>query len=478
MFAGLAYQRIGGLNQVSLKPIPKALWISVLCLLAILPMRIVQITNPDWRVLDFCITGLAVAGNLSTLLICGGVPLAKLMVFPLCFLAVGLPWPQDIEHWVTLESLRSVAVMTEYLMSFLSVDVLVDGMEIATPFGTVQLNEACSGIRSYHLALVGGLFLGGYLRLNYAMRVLLIAGSLACGYLINIARVSILIAVQYQTQSNDSVAKWHDLVGMVVQGAFLAGMLVLTVGIYYFNKKFFSDRAGGSDPVGIDTNESLSLLNQNAIKARIPLIAIAVLSITLPMLAEGWFQWRNFENATDNSFCWTLGETQAIPEAKELAMPLDIREKLYYDEGTNLVWKDEQGDYWQLFWLKFNGSTYSAFSHNIHEPKNCLPSQNFKPVATYEPLELDLGECGKVQWEHHAYQRDGVLLHLFFNKSANGTKQEPVGTGWNAEGRIQNAFIGYRISSAQILHIMVIGEYTQEQANAKASSYLLKILQK
>lgn len=476
MFAGLVYQRLDAPDTASGKPVPIATVLSLLCLLAILPLRIVQITNPDWRVLDFGIMGLAVAACLATLTLCGGLPLAKRMLFPLCFLAVGLPWPQQIENWVTLESLRSVAVVTEFFMSFLSVEVLVDGMEIATPYGTVHLNEACSGIRSYHLALVGGLFLGGYLKLGYAMRVVLVAGSFACGYIVNVARVSILVAIQYQTQSNESVEQWHDQVGLVVQGAFLVGMLAMTAAAFYFNKQFFVDDTTANAPTGNQTGELLNGINASAYQFRLPILSIAVLGVLIPFMAEGWFQWRGSSDPAEQSFCWTLGNASAIAGAKEVKMPLDIREKLYYDEGKNLVWQDEQGSYWQLFWLQFNGSTYSAFSHNIHEPRNCLPSQNFIAEAIHEPLQVELEGCGVVEWEHHVYRRDGVRLHLFFNKSANGSIQEPVGTGWNATGRIQNAILGYRIQSAQILHIMVVGDYTQEQASTRAKGYLQKIL--
>ncbi len=90
----------------------------VLILLTWVPLRIVQVGNPDWRVLDT----LFMLGTAIVLLLMierfFGRRWVKILAFPVLFMLVGLPWPVKIENAVTLHSLLSVGQTAQTLLGW------------------------------------------------------------------------------------------------------------------------------------------------------------------------------------------------------------------------------------------------------------------------------------------------------------------------------------------------------------------------
>ena len=112
------------------------------------------------------------------------------------------------------------------MLGWFGYQVQATGYEIQTAYGVSHLAEACSGIRSFHLALVGGLFLGAFMRLSFKRKVLLLVLCFATAYLVNVARVVALVSIMLHQHSQGAMELWHDRIGWGSQLGFIALMFV------------------------------------------------------------------------------------------------------------------------------------------------------------------------------------------------------------------------------------------------------------
>ncbi len=469
MVAILAYQRIEKLPH----PDPsRRKWLGrciVLILIFWIPLRVVQVANPDWRVLDTLFMG---SGMLAVLLLLArmfGTGWAKAMFFPLLLLATALPWPIQLERIVTLQSLQSVGEAAKVILGLFGMQVEVVGFEIRTPYGVSHLSDACSGIRSFHLAVVGGLFLGGFLPMSFVRRGWLLLACLATGFVINVVRVCLLVTILFQSQSVLVMNEWHDQLGWITQAVFLVLMLVEAV-LFFAIKRPHDLLTLGAQPTYTANLADVALAARKHVSL---LLTIIMFCIWVPLMAEGWYLLHERERGiSDKATGWSLVEELPHESVREMPMPQIVQEQLPYEDGRYLVWYDASGAVWQLYWMRFDGSTYSAFAHNIHQPETCLPSQNYTFVEAYKPVgrEID-GE--EYVWRHQYYEREGAPLHLFFNKTANGLSHvDGSSQDWSALGRLKQAWEGIRIRNAQVLHISAFSSASTEEVRHMAGQYL------
>ncbi|MBC2593988.1 exosortase/archaeosortase family protein [Ruficoccus amylovorans] len=444
----------------------------LLLLLLWVPLRTIQVGNPDWRVLDTLFLLSAIAVTLLLIDRLFGRGWARTLAFPLLFLLVALPWPVKVENAVTLHSLLSVGQTAQTLLGWFGYQVQASGYEIQTEFGISHLAEACSGIRSFHLALVGGLFLGAFLRLTLLRRVLLLILCAATAYLINVARVIALVSIMLHSHSQDTMTLWHDRIGWGSQLLFIGLMFAEAIFLSMF--KWDRPRREVAGESGVIRQAMREAPRGHCFL----LTAIILLAVGSHLAAEHWYRWHE-QRASGMAYAtgWKLVDQLPDPNIRERDIPLLVREQLAYEDARLYTWLDPNGALWQLMWLRFDGSTYSAFAHNIHQPETCLPSQNFSLVENCPPLVMEIdGE--RFSWQHQVYQRDNIVLQLFFNKTATGPLLvDGSERDWSALGRLRQAWQGYRISNAQVMHLSVFAPYSPEVAQTLAEGYLSRFIE-
>ena len=474
MAAILVFQRVEKLPQ----PMPsRRKWLGrliVLILICWIPLRVVQVANPDWRVLDTLFVGSGLVAAIFLLTRLFGSSWAKVMFFPLLFLVTALPWPIQLERLVTLQSLQSVGEAARVILGLFDMHVEVVGFEIRTPYGVSHLSDACSGIRSFHLAVVGGLFLGGFLPMSFARRFYLLLACVATGFLINVVRVCLLVTILFNSQSVQVMNDWHDQLGWITQAVFLVLMLAEAVAFYAI-KRVRTATTLTAEPSYRVNMPDISLAARKHVSL---LLTIIMFCIWVPLVAEGWYLLHERERGvSDKVMGWSLVDELPHESVREMPMPQIVQEQLPYEEGRYLVWQDPSGAVWQLYWMRFDGSTYSAFAHNIHQPETCLPSQNYAFVEGYKPVELELdGE--EYVWLHQYYEREGAPLHLFFNKTANGLGHvDGSNQDWSPLGRLKQAWNGIRIRNAQVLHISAYTGAPTEEVRNMAQLYLQQFVE-
>src|SRR5213079_37671 len=126
-------------------------------LLLLLPVRLFEIANPEWRLLAWVHTAAVVLLTLLLIRCAGGVAWVRHFAFPVLFFFVAVPWPTLVETPVTQGLMRVVARVAAEVAMLFGTPAQVEGNLIRVSNGLVGVNEACSGIRSLQTSLMIGL---------------------------------------------------------------------------------------------------------------------------------------------------------------------------------------------------------------------------------------------------------------------------------------------------------------------------------
>ena len=136
---------------------------------------------------------------------------------------MAVPWPTSIEQSLIQGLTRADAGATTELLGWLGVPAMQHGNVIEVATGDVGIDEACSGIRSFQATLMISLFLGGFYRLNFTRRLVLVLAGFAMSFLFNLARMSLLVWVAAH-QGIQAIATWHDPAGVTILVACFLGL--------------------------------------------------------------------------------------------------------------------------------------------------------------------------------------------------------------------------------------------------------------
>ena len=206
--------------------VPGIVLTAVLCLAALLPVRLIEEPNGDWRLLSWVHAGLLVSLTLLAAAWSGGRPWVRHFAFPVGFLLLALPWPSGPEQTLVQGLQREVAGIAAGGMNLLGIPAEQQGNLIRVRDQMVGVNEACSGIRSLQTVLMAGLFLGELSRLNWRRRLALLGGGIVVAMAANVFRSSLLVWIAAQ-HGAAALTRYHDAAGVSVLIIVFLGLLVL-----------------------------------------------------------------------------------------------------------------------------------------------------------------------------------------------------------------------------------------------------------
>ena len=201
---------------------------AIAALLLLLPLRLFEIANPEWRLLAW-IHALAVV-TLTLLLLwwAGGKAWLRHFAFPVAFIFIAVPWPTALETPVIQGLMRIVAHVAAETAMLLGTPAQVEGNLIRVSNGLVGVNEACSGIRSLQTSLMIGLLFGEVKRLSVLRRLALVVCAVVIALLANFVRAVFLVMVA-ATENLSEVSRWHDIAGYSI----IAFVFVATLALAY-----------------------------------------------------------------------------------------------------------------------------------------------------------------------------------------------------------------------------------------------------
>src|SRR5438309_5550012 len=201
--------------------------LAIPALLSLLPVRLFEIANPEWRPIAWIHAATVVTLTLLLIWYAGGRRWLRHFAFPVAFIFVAVPWVTAVETAVIQGLMRMVARVAAETAMLLGIPAQVEGNLIRVSTGLVGVNEACSGIRSLQTSLMIGLLFGELKRLSVWRRVLLIAGAVAIALFANLLRAVFLVRVAAMENVSE-VTRWHDIAGYAIVALVFAGTMGLS----------------------------------------------------------------------------------------------------------------------------------------------------------------------------------------------------------------------------------------------------------
>src|SRR5213076_2271566 len=207
-----------------------ALATSIVALLLLLPARLFEIANPEWRLLAWVHTAAVVVLTLLLIRWAGpaGAGWLRHFAFPVLFIFVAVPWPTLVETPVTQGLMRVVARIAAEAAMLLGTPAQVEGNLIRVTNGLVGVNEACSGIRSLQTSLMISLLFGEVKRFSVFRRLTLVVCAVVIALLANFLRAVFLVLIA-ATENRSEVGRWHDIAGYTI----IALVFVTTMALVY-----------------------------------------------------------------------------------------------------------------------------------------------------------------------------------------------------------------------------------------------------
>jgi exosortase/archaeosortase family protein len=229
--------------------------LSALCFLLflLLPLRVIYEINRDWPLISWLYTLIVVALTLYAFHLAGSPPVVpgprstvpgprstvhgpwsslspwvRHFAFPVCFILVAVVWPYRIEKGLTQGLMRVVANLTVELLGWLDIPALQRGNLIELATGTVGVDEACSGIRSFQSSLMAALLMGELYRLRLWPRAALVAIGITLGFCFNVVR-TLILSWQANAHGISAIEKWHDPAGLTITVACFLSLWAIAV---------------------------------------------------------------------------------------------------------------------------------------------------------------------------------------------------------------------------------------------------------
>ncbi|PYJ75554.1 MAG: hypothetical protein DME77_08875, partial [Verrucomicrobia bacterium] len=303
-------------------------------LLLLLPVRLFEIGNPDWRPLSWVHASIVATLTLLYVWHRGGTLWLRHFAFPILFIFVAVPWVTPIEVPVVQGLMQIVAAIASEIAALFGIPAHLEGNLIRIPNGLVGVNEACSGVRSLQTSLMIGLLFGELKRLSILRRVVLIVGAVAIAFVGNCARAFFLVWIA-ETKNIAAVDQWHDLAGYSIVAAVFVGSLVLAT-LLGRRRPGLPPSPKRSGVVG-PPSPSLRRGRQNGgfLPASYLVAALCWVAFT-EIASEAWY--RSHERHLAPVARWTVRWPKDAPGFREIKIEEAVRANLRYDDGHETVW--------------------------------------------------------------------------------------------------------------------------------------------
>ena len=442
-----------------------ALWpaapaaIAGILVLLLLPVRVIQEANPEWRLVSW-VLALQVAGiSLAAVWFAAGSRSARYFAAPILFFLVAVPWPMPLENHIVQSLMRITASCTTEALRGCGIEAMQRGNLIQLACGGVGIDEACSGVRSLQATLMLSLFLGEFYRFGWRARVLMVASGGCVAFLANLGRVFSL-AWLAQRNGLETMKHWHDPAGVAVLGIFLVCLWLVArcLGVR-------SNAGEEKHPPAADSTPRAR---------RIPGAVLAALAgwiLVAEIGTEIWY--RMHEGGARPQTAWSVSWPISNPSFKEAPIDETTRAMLRYNDGRSGSWTGADGSRWQMFLMRWLPGRNAAQLAKGHNPHICLPASGMI-------LDADLGMRGitvnGISLPFHAYVfNDGRTrpLHVFHCLwEAQSLDETGLLEDGSPTSRLLAAWHGRRHLGQQMLQFAVRGYPTAEAAQTALAAVL------
>ncbi len=310
----------------------------------------------------------------------GGLPLWRILWGPVCYLFFMIPLPYIVYDSIAFP-LKLIATKTStYILQLLGVTMYSEGNLIFLPNTTLEVADACSGIRSLISVLALAVIIAKYTQRTTFKGIILVLLSVPVVLLCNMLRI-IVTGLLASTDPELSTGFFHAFSGEAI---FLAGVAIL------FGIAFLMGRNGKSLPFKKE-KDFPSDLKQEFVGNRFE-----------------WPAWVSI-GVMGLAFCLNMLATQvqATPLLRPLSrLPSQIDGFLRVaDESMdpkvikilgvdNYVMRAYDGSGGYPLWLYVGYFKDQKEGAMIHSPKHCYPGSGWHPV-TSRVVKIEIPSIGR-----------------------------------------------------------------------------------
>lgn len=430
----------------------------ILTAVLLIPVRLIQEANPDWRLLSWTMALSAGIITACGIYLAGGMRRVRHFAFPILFFFVAVPWPTNFEQFVIQGLMRVDALLNVEFLNAIGIPAVQLGNIIEVGTGFVGIDEACTGIRSLQATFMVSLFLGELYQFAVGRRIILVAAGAFLAFVCNLVRTFLLVYVG-AIQGSEAIKKWHDPAGHTILVICLLGLWGLSVWLR------------GKDEIAPPATGSRQTF-------RIPRLVLGSL-LALTLLAEAstqiWYRLR--ESQTARLAPWSVTWPSQATNWKSEPIAESAQELLRYNEGGGGVWTGDDGHKWTMFFFRWlPGRTAGLFIKN-HRPDICLPASGMKQRGNTQNKILTVNGVA-LPIRSYVFESSGQSFHVFYCYW-DGTPPEPGMAdyeNWTPRGRLDAVRKGKRDVGTQMLEIVGWGYDDDAKAEQAALEQLSKIV--
>ena len=441
--------------------------LAVACLALLLPIRLIEEPNGDWRMLSWAHAGLLTVLSLLTAEWCGGRRWVRHFAFPVGFLLLAIPWPSGPEQALVQGLQRGVAGLAAGGMNLLGIPAEQQGNLIRVRDQMVGVNEACSGIRSLQTVLMAGLFLGELSRFSLGKRAVLLFGGVAVAMAANVFRSSLLVWITAQ-HGAAAMTRYHDAAGVSVLVIVFAGLLLL------------NGLLEGKRVAGVPAVPAVPAPGRGASAVRwVPtmgILAVLTWMASVEVGTEGWY--RVHERGRVMRPSWTVAWPEDAPGFQRLTVDDVSRGLLRYDEGKEARWHlpGLTAASCTGFFFRWESGRTSTTLASMHQPTTCLPSSGLRQVN--DAGIISMPAPGRFALPVHVYefQLHGQPLFVYYIVWQDQTGYElPTAPDQRAD-RLAAVRAGQRNLGQQTLELAIAGTADAQAANTFCEQVIERIV--
>ena len=487
--------------------------IAAIALLLLLPIRVFEIGNPDWRPLGWIHVAAVAAFSFVILWSIGGKPWVHHFAFPIFFFFVAVPWITPIESPIIQGLMHVIATMTAETANLLGIPAQVQGNVIRVSTGIVGVNEACSGVRSLQTSIMIGLLFGELKRLSIARRIGLVIGAITIALFANFCRTLFLLYVA-ATQQISAVDRWHDIAGYAI----VAVVFVVSLGLAALlgkNRDRESEVRGQRSEIRDQSEASrrrsevggrrseardqrAEVGNQQSgflISNFYFLISALVWIFAVEIASEFWYHSHERDLAASGTR-WTVRWPESAPGFRESRIDEEIKSALRFDKGGEVQWRLEDDNFSTsciLFFFRWEPGTTSVLRARAHRPDICLPKLGWRQTVDAGVRYYLVGKDLALPFRHFVFVHDvsgerKMFADLFFCMREDKIRTEQKATDfdlnsrrptdWAPIDRVHVVLNGLRNPGQQLMELAVISpnETSPDDAEARFAKMLKDLI--
>lgn len=442
------------------RPIGPALWVAIAILIILLPIRVIQEANPDWRPLNWIHAATVVTLSLTPIALVGGWKWVRHFGLPFALIFLALPWPLAMEQAVLQTLTGAVTAVTVELLNLVNIPALQRGNVIDLVGGSVGVADACSGIRSLAGTLMASVFFGEFYLLNARKRVALVLSATVLAFALNLVR-TFFLGWRAATDGVDSIGKWHDPAGFTIFLASFASLWLLAT--------FLSKR---KELPNLPTPPTVLSLNVR------PAFLVCTLLWVLASNVASELWYRSCEGFRQNPVAWDMRWPEEGKSFRTLEIPEEARSILRYTSGKSATFDWSNGSIWQVFFFRWAPGRSSVQLATMHRPEICLPAAGYKFIAEVKPATVTVSHL-TLPFNGSVFDCDGRRVYVYrclWEEFPIAGVARNRNFDMSVRGRVMSAWYGRRNLGQKLLQIAIAGVQSEQVAREEMQSRLSELI--